>query len=431
MAPPTSSSVLQHTPLATAPPRTPSALQRILAITVPILLLQTALVICVAVLLPGLALLVLPGAAPRRAFRFLAHYVQVAWFAAAIFLLRVCLGTRIVIHAPDGATNLLENYSPSQGDVLLAANHRTRIDWMFLWGLAAALDRLGGLKIVLKDDLRKVPGFGWGTQCFGFPFMCRKDREQDLKTLCAAVKLHGGHSGSLALLIFPEGTDLSERNQAKDRAYAEEQDLLHFEQILHPRSAGFATAWMEMIRVAEECSAPAPKLLDVTVGYVDYIPGERPNEKSVFVSGRSCREVHVLVEEVAPPQDHSEAQECCRRLFEAKDERLRKFYAPCRSGGLPDLTAFGDEPGLSCLSLPGVARCLFAGSAAIVAVELTVAMLAWRWGALCTCGAFGFNCVVFAVATAAGGIDQLQFRHAACWPALRLKAKEDYLQIAN
>merc|ERR550519_2532852 len=107
--------------------------------------------------------------------------------------------------------------------------------------------------------------------------MCRKDREQDLQTLRAAVELHGGHSGTLALLIFPEGTDLSENSQAKDKAYAEKQGLPHYEQVLHPKTAGFATAWAEMLRVAHESGAPVPTLLDITVGYVDYTTGERPS----------------------------------------------------------------------------------------------------------------------------------------------------------
>lgn len=374
----------------------------------------------------------LPGVAPRRAFRFLAHYVQVAWLATAILLLRVCLGTRTVIHAPGGAERLLESFGPSRGDVLLAANHRTRLDWMFLWGLAAVLGRLGGLKIVLKDSLRKMPGFGWGTQCFGFPFMRRKNnREQDLQTLRAAVELHGGHTGTLALLIFPEGTDLSKNSQVKDQAYAEKHGLPLYEQVLHPRSVGFAAAWTEMVRLSQETVSPAPALLDVTVGYVDYVAGERPSEASVFARGRSCREVHVLVELVGAPLDYDSAQECCRKLFDAKDQRLRAFYAPCGSfhhgsGGLPDLTAFGESPGRPLLSLPGVPRCLFAGTAAVVALEIAVAFLARRLGVLPVCAAFGFSCAVFAALTAGtGGIDQVQFRHAARWPVRRQASKED------
>eukprot|EP00971_Amphidinium_carterae_P188057 3732641-Amphidinium_carterae.1 len=32
---------------------------------------------------------------------------------------------------------------------------RTRVDWMFLWGLFAAMRRLSGLKIALKSSLRQ------------------------------------------------------------------------------------------------------------------------------------------------------------------------------------------------------------------------------------------------------------------------------------
>ncbi len=47
---------------------------------------------------------------------------------------------------------------------LIICNHRTRVDWMFLWVLCLRQGQLSGLKIVLKESLKGVPGFGWATQ---------------------------------------------------------------------------------------------------------------------------------------------------------------------------------------------------------------------------------------------------------------------------
>lgn len=47
---------------------------------------------------------------------------------------------------------------------LIISNHRTRVDWMFLWCLCLRQGQLSGLKIVLKESLKGIPGFGWATQ---------------------------------------------------------------------------------------------------------------------------------------------------------------------------------------------------------------------------------------------------------------------------
>lgn len=47
---------------------------------------------------------------------------------------------------------------------LIICNHRTRVDWMFLWCLCLHQGQLSGLKIVLKESLKSIPGFGWATQ---------------------------------------------------------------------------------------------------------------------------------------------------------------------------------------------------------------------------------------------------------------------------
>lgn len=47
---------------------------------------------------------------------------------------------------------------------MIICNHRTRVDWMFLWCLCLQQGQLSGLKIVLKESLKSVPGFGWASQ---------------------------------------------------------------------------------------------------------------------------------------------------------------------------------------------------------------------------------------------------------------------------
>lgn len=319
---------------------------------------------------------------------------------------------KIVLYAGGEVRNLAKQ------DILIISNHRTRVDWMFLWGLAAALGRIGSLNIVLKDTLRSVPGFGWATQCFGYAFMSRQGRSQDLLTLRRAAALHGGR-GRLAVLLFPEGTDLSEDNRRRSSAFAEKNGMPEYTQILHPRAAGFGALSESLCLVAHANSAAPPRVLDVTVGYVDYAPGERPSEQSIFARGRCCREVHVLIQPSTTPATAQEAEEVCRSLFAAKEPRLKQFYAPCAEGRDPDVSAFSSVAKPAPLEVwPQAAAGMRTGVMAIAALELLGARLAWQLGAVRTVLAVGVGCACFAAVTAtAGGFDQILFRHAARWPS--------------
>lgn len=315
-------------------------------------------------------------------------------------------------------------------DVLIVSNHRTRVDWMFLWGLAAAMGRLSGLKIVLKDALRKAPGFGWATQCFGFAFMRRRNREADLATLRTVATFHGGRQ-SLALLLFPEGTDLSASNVLLDQAFAEKRGLTRYCQVLHPRTAGFVAAWTAMTGDAKTRGAPAPALLDVTIAYVEYTPGERPSETSIFLKGRACREVHIAVERVACGEG-PEAEALCEKLFAEKEARLGQFYGPTgeAAGGspsAPDVAALAEGATTLTLEASDAAFSRMAcGAAAVLSLEALSAALAWHLGARRALLLAGASCAAFALITwKAGGVDQVLFRHAAQFPGEVCAGKED------
>jgi lysocardiolipin and lysophospholipid acyltransferase len=43
---------------------------------------------------------------------------------------------------------------------LIILNHRTRLDWMFIWMLQNRFEILEQLKIVLKAQLKRIPGLG-------------------------------------------------------------------------------------------------------------------------------------------------------------------------------------------------------------------------------------------------------------------------------
>ncbi|CAF3967420.1 unnamed protein product [Rotaria sp. Silwood2] len=56
---------------------------------------------------------------------------------------------------------------------LIIVNHRTRLDWMYIWMLHGRYQILNQLKIILKAQLKHIPCLGWGCQHVGFLFLER------------------------------------------------------------------------------------------------------------------------------------------------------------------------------------------------------------------------------------------------------------------
>ena len=82
----------------------------------------------------------------------------IRWFSLAVCLQELVYGTRIVVTG-----DLLEEGETS----LITSNHRTELDWMFLFSYfsraraSGGTGGLGTMKIFMKKSLRFVPAFGW------------------------------------------------------------------------------------------------------------------------------------------------------------------------------------------------------------------------------------------------------------------------------
>lgn len=95
---------------------------------------------------------------------------------------------------------------PIKERVLLIANHRTEVDWMYLWDLALRKGTLGCIKYILKNSLMKLPIFGWGFHILEFIAVERK-WEVDEQILHQKLSTFKDPQDPLWLALFPEGTD--------------------------------------------------------------------------------------------------------------------------------------------------------------------------------------------------------------------------------
>ena len=384
------------------------------ALTLPCLLFCAVIGSVHAILPVALALMplaFLPGV--RAAYKGVVTAVQRWWFALAAALIELLAGVRVHTYG---------DAQPVASDrvVLIICNHHCRVDWMFLWCLAARLGQLGSLKIALKDSLRAAPFFGWAMQAFLFVFLCRRDRDADLQRLSSTLDHCAAHGDPIAFLLFPEGTDLSPSNLEKDARYATAHGKRPYAHLLHPRTAGFEHALRTL----------APRLdalLDVTISYErnpsraaseaarPHGADPRPNEKDLL-TGHWPAAVHVHVRRIpraelpclptgAPPPAApapAAAAEWLASAWDAKHARLAAAAASPRSG--PAAAEAEVRPGASLW---------LSYAAALGSFGVCGALFVWcvlnhaRWAAACTAG----GAAALAALTRFGvGLDGLELR---------------------
>jgi 1-acyl-sn-glycerol-3-phosphate acyltransferase len=90
-----------------------------------------------------------------------------------------------------------EHVSPGQSYVIMS-NHQSHFDILAFYGHWGRQFRW-----VMKHELRKVPGLGWGCAAVGHIFIDRSDREKAIASLRDAQKLL---EGGVSVMFFPEGT---------------------------------------------------------------------------------------------------------------------------------------------------------------------------------------------------------------------------------
>ncbi|KAF5448767.1 hypothetical protein F2P56_029271 [Juglans regia] len=230
-----------------------------------------------------------------------------AWLALWPFLFEKINKTKVVF---SGET------VPARERVLLIANHRTEVDWMYLWDLALRKGSLGCIKYILKSTLMKLPVFGWGFHILEFIPVQRK-WEVDESTMRQMLSTFKDPQDPLWLALFPEGTDFTEQKCIRNKKYAAENGLPILKNVLLPKTKGFC-ACLEELR---DC---LDAVYDVTIGYKHRCPSFLDN-----VFGVDPSEVHIHVQRIPLdniPTSEDKISSWLMDTFRLKDELLSNFY---------------------------------------------------------------------------------------------------------
>lgn len=166
------------------------------------------------------------------------------------------------------------------GSSITLLNHRTRLDWIYIWCLGTFPHYV---KIVLKAELGRLPGVGWAMQMANFIFLKRKIAN-DEKHMKDVVDYLLRLDGQVHVLMFPEGTNLCPESIASSDSYARKMGRPLLRYTLHPRVTGFQ-------HFVKNIGSRLSYVYDVTVAYPFAMP---ENELSLFL-GNAPQEVHYYV----------------------------------------------------------------------------------------------------------------------------------------
>ncbi|KAI3894562.1 hypothetical protein MKX03_027592 [Papaver bracteatum] len=263
----------------------------------------------------------------RRYSRKLSSFIFGCWLALWPFLFEKINKTKVVF---SGET------VPAKERVLIIANHRTEVDWMYLWDLALRKGCVGYIKYVLKSSLMKLPVFGWAFHILEFVSVKRK-WEMDEPVMHQMLSTFTDREDPLWLALFPEGTDFTEQKCLRSQKYAAENNLPIMKYVLLPKAKGFY-ACLETMR----CSLDA--VYDVTIAYKHRCPFFIDN-----VFGVDPSEVHIHLRRIPLkdiPTTEDESYVWLNEAFRLKDKLLSDFTA---EGHFPNPGTEQDLSTLKCL----------------------------------------------------------------------------------
>ncbi|XP_066255761.1 lysocardiolipin acyltransferase 1-like [Euwallacea similis] len=211
----------------------------------------------------------------------------------------------------------------SDETALVISNHRTRVDWNFLWGVMYhAVEGKNrwwyGTKFVLKNSIKNVPIAGWVMQMAMYSFI-KRNWEEDKRLLDDYIEYVRDLEYKHLLILFPEGTDLTQKTKLASDKFAIANGLPQYKHVLHPRSTGFVYLVDEMRK--KKC---LDAVYDLTLIYPDVCP---QNEEKLFLGNFPRKVMAHLVRYPIPvlPDTNEELKEFLEKRWLEKEKTIEEF----------------------------------------------------------------------------------------------------------
>lgn len=219
--------------------------------------------------------------------------------------------------------------------LVLIANHQVYTDWLYLWWVTYTNGLHGYIYIILKESLKYIPVIGQGMMLYGFVFMARKwladkprlqHRLEKLKTKRGVSPQGSPIFDPMWLLIFPEGTNLSNNTKRRSDAFCAQQEIAPLMHELLPRSTG-------LFFCLQQLRGTVDFVYDCTIGYEGPPRGSLPDAyftlRSTYLRGRPPKAVNFYWRRFAvkdiPLDDQKEFENWLYQRWAEKDRLLDQF----------------------------------------------------------------------------------------------------------
>ncbi len=221
--------------------------------------------------------------------------------------------------------NLISNFPHHS---IIIANHQIYSDWIYLWWITYSAKLHGSIFIILKDSLKKIPILGYGMKNYNFIFLSRNWKKDETTMDKHLTELNDENKlFSSSIVIFPEGTNLSENTKNKNKVWSDKMNLKETKNLLLPRSTGLR-------KIITKLSDTNDYLYDCTIGYNGYSSNEFGQDvyslKNVYLKGNYPTEISMYwrcfkISEI-PYDDPIVFDEWLRNIWYEKDKLLELFY---------------------------------------------------------------------------------------------------------
>ncbi|CAI6333274.1 unnamed protein product [Periconia digitata] len=236
--------------------------------------------------------------------------------------------------------------------LVLIANHQIYTDWVYLWWIAYTSRMHGHFYIILKESIKYIPILGTGMMFYGFIFLSRKWATDQERFQYRLRKLSASHNGPMAgssyldpmwLLIFPEGTNLSDNGRVNSKKWADKNGMPDMQHTMLPRSTGLRFCLSELEKTVEY-------MYDCTVAYEGVPRGQFGQDlftiRSSYFEGRPPKSVNMHWRRFAvkdiPTHDEKLFGDWLLKRWREKDDLIEYYLEhdrfPADKGRTPAVT---------------------------------------------------------------------------------------------
>ncbi|GME67560.1 unnamed protein product [[Candida] boidinii] len=183
---------------------------------------------------------------------------------------------------------------------IIIANHQIYSDWLFLWWIAYLNNCADNFYIIMKDSLEKIPVLGYGMRNYSFIFLSRK-WENDKNIITKQLnKINENNLNKDVkedlkknwLLIFPEGTNMSDNRKEVSDNFIKKNSYKSLNQILLPRVRGLFFSICTLSKTSNF-------VYDFTIGYSGHKNYEFAQDiftlNNIYLFGKGPKEVHMHI----------------------------------------------------------------------------------------------------------------------------------------